>query len=289
MDDYLVSIGFPTFNRVCQAKDRITSLLKQTYQNIELIISNNNPYPDDLDLFVRKLQESDKRVIYYKQSYNIGANKNFQFVLAQSKGTFFMWAADDDSFDSTFVEKAIRHIGDRSAIFSYYSTLSISGEDIQHTVITGIDNNSKYEAMRSFLLNRTPSLIYALFKRVDINWYLTYKKEYDWSDCYFIQRIILSASGYAILPEFLFVATSRGNNYVAVRNRRFNYKSYVIESVLTILSTKLSVFKKIKIIFLLIDVTIKSYFVLEETGYMQKMIFKLYNKVIPNAKYQRLF
>lgn len=289
MDDYLVSIGFPTFNRVCQAKDRITSLLKQTYQNIELIISNNNPDPDDLDEFVRKLQESDKRIFYYKQSINIGANKNFQFVLERSKGFFFMWAADDDSFDSTFIEKAVMNIGVKSAIFCYYTTLSLSGENMHHTIISGIDDVSKFEAMRSFLLNRTPSLIYALFKRNDINWYLTYKKEYDWSDCFFIQRIILSCNGYSVLPSYLFTATSRGNDLMSVRNRKFEYKRYLIESTFDIIKSSLSVSQQLKILFLLIDVTIRSYSVLEKMNFFQILLFRLYNKIVPHVKYQRLF
>src|SRR5690606_4266925 len=59
----------------------------------------DNASTDDTQDVCRQLAESDCRIRYFRQPKNIGPFPNFAFVLNQSRGTFFMWVADDDTLE----------------------------------------------------------------------------------------------------------------------------------------------------------------------------------------------
>jgi glycosyltransferase involved in cell wall biosynthesis len=99
----LVSIGLPTFNRASLIKKALDSLLAQTYGNFELIISDNCS-TDETEKVCREYAIKDKRISYIKQKENIGLIANSLFVLTCASGEYFMWACDDDWWDTKFIE-----------------------------------------------------------------------------------------------------------------------------------------------------------------------------------------
>jgi glycosyltransferase involved in cell wall biosynthesis len=105
----LVSIGIPVYNSEKTLRNALESLLKQTYKNIEFIISDNNS-TDSTASICREYQLIDQRIVFHKQSINIGPSENFDFVLKSSKGDFFMWAAGDDVRSLDFVEVNLRYL-----------------------------------------------------------------------------------------------------------------------------------------------------------------------------------
>ena len=90
----LVSIGVPTFNRPEQLRHCLDGLVKQTYPNLEIIISDNCSTLPEVALVAVEFCSRDNRITYFKQKSNIGAIKNFQYVLSRADGEYFMWAAD---------------------------------------------------------------------------------------------------------------------------------------------------------------------------------------------------
>jgi len=98
----LVSIAIPTYNRAdSYLKEALQSVLNQTYQNFELIVSDNCS-SDDTELVVKNFR--DNRIRYFKQTENIGQNNNCNFCLAQARGKYFMLLYDDDLIDPDFLE-----------------------------------------------------------------------------------------------------------------------------------------------------------------------------------------
>jgi len=102
----LVSVGIPTYNRPQSLKRVLESLVVQSYQNLEIIISDNcseNPEVEDvINEFLKK--DTKNRIRYYRQAKNVGAANNFRFVLDQAKGKYFLWNADDDVRSENFIE-----------------------------------------------------------------------------------------------------------------------------------------------------------------------------------------
>ena len=105
----LVTIGLPVYNGELFLKHALDSLLSQTYENFELIISNNFS-TDNTNLICQDYQKKDKRIRYFQQTKNIGTYQNCLFVLKQSNTTFFQWAAADDLWHDTFLEKNIQFL-----------------------------------------------------------------------------------------------------------------------------------------------------------------------------------
>jgi glycosyltransferase involved in cell wall biosynthesis len=102
----LVSIGLTTFNRPNHLVKAVNQLKHQTYKNLEIIISDDNP-SESKNLISIKRFLNDPRIRYYKSEENKGMNLNFLSVLQRSKGIFFMWAADDDFWELDYIENCV--------------------------------------------------------------------------------------------------------------------------------------------------------------------------------------
>ncbi len=101
----LVTIAIPTYNRADFLKQALESAVKQTYQNIEIIVSDNCS-TDDTEIVAKRF--NDPRIRYFKQSKNIGANPNWNFCLKYAKGVYFLLLQDDDLIDHDFVEVCMK-------------------------------------------------------------------------------------------------------------------------------------------------------------------------------------
>jgi glycosyltransferase involved in cell wall biosynthesis len=100
----LVSVGLPTYNRAPSLRRAVESVLAQDYPNFELIISDNAS-PDGTQALCEEFSRRDSRVRYVCQPVNLGLAKNFEFVLAEARGEFFVWLSDDDWFDPAYLSQ----------------------------------------------------------------------------------------------------------------------------------------------------------------------------------------
>ena len=102
-----LSIGLPVYNGEKFIKESIDSLINQTFQNFEIIISDNSS-TDATEQICKDYVTHDKRIKYYRQFENKGAPANFLKVLGLANGHFFMWAAADDKFENNHLENLIQ-------------------------------------------------------------------------------------------------------------------------------------------------------------------------------------
>ena len=89
----------------------LDSLLNQTYQNLELVISDNAS-TDDTERICREYAARDRRVRYFRQTHNLTQVPNIEFVIHEARGEYFVLGADDDWWHPEFVEK-LKNILDR--------------------------------------------------------------------------------------------------------------------------------------------------------------------------------
>jgi glycosyltransferase involved in cell wall biosynthesis len=102
-----VSIGLPVYNGEKYLKCAIDSILDQTFQDFELIVSDNAS-TDQTEAICREYIEHDLRIRYYRLPNNLGVIKNFNRVFELSKGELFRWATADDFIDPRLVEKCVK-------------------------------------------------------------------------------------------------------------------------------------------------------------------------------------
>lgn len=95
-DRPLVSIGMPVFRQEAYVHGAVRSVLAQHYEKIEVIISDDCS-PDSTPQLCAALADTDPRVRFFPQERRLGHERNFDFVLREARGEFFMWFAGDDA------------------------------------------------------------------------------------------------------------------------------------------------------------------------------------------------
>ena len=104
-----ISIGMPVYNGERFVGEALESLIKQTFADFEIIISDNASTDRTAEI-CRTYAMRDPRIRYVHQPMNVGATRNFQLVLDESVGQYFMWAAADDSWGNSFLEVCLRRL-----------------------------------------------------------------------------------------------------------------------------------------------------------------------------------
>ena len=76
----LVDILVTTYNtNEKYLRKQIESILRQTYKNINIYISDDHSTDNNIGTILKKYAESDERIKLYIQPKNLGYNKNFEF------------------------------------------------------------------------------------------------------------------------------------------------------------------------------------------------------------------
>jgi glycosyltransferase involved in cell wall biosynthesis len=106
----LISVGIPTYNRPHSLKAALNCITSQTYRNLDILISDNASPSGETEQIVRAFMEVDSRIRFFRQGENRGGAFNFDFVEKQATSDYFMWAADDDKWESAnLIEVLSRH------------------------------------------------------------------------------------------------------------------------------------------------------------------------------------
>lgn len=98
-----VSIGMPVYNGEKFLRGALEALLNQTFGDFELIVSDNAS-TDATQAICCEYAARDSRIRYIRQPENRGGLWNFDFVLQEARGTYFLWAAVDDLWSPDFLE-----------------------------------------------------------------------------------------------------------------------------------------------------------------------------------------
>ena len=102
----LVSVGIPVYNGGRYLENSINSIIKQDYQNLEIIISDNAS-TDETFKICTYYALKDKRIRYSREDQNKGSAYNFNKVFDLSNGDYFMWCAHDDYYDPSYIKKCV--------------------------------------------------------------------------------------------------------------------------------------------------------------------------------------
>lgn len=97
-----ISICIPTFNRANILPFAIESVLKQTYQDFELIICDDGSNDGTSELIS---QYQDNRIKYICHVENIGKSNNMRSGFDAATGDYFIKFDDDDRLITEFLEK----------------------------------------------------------------------------------------------------------------------------------------------------------------------------------------
>lgn len=102
----LVTVGVPVYNGGEALRRALDAVLAQEYPNLEIIIADNAS-TDQSPAIIREYlsRRADIRVVRHEQ--NIGASRNFVFLMGEARGKYFFWASCDDYWHPQFVARNV--------------------------------------------------------------------------------------------------------------------------------------------------------------------------------------
>lgn len=125
-----VDILLTTYNtNIKYLKQQIESILKQTYQNFRLLISDDFSKKEEIRTILKEYKEKDERITLYLQEENLGYNKNFEFLLKQANAKYIMFADHDDIWYPQKVEKSVKAIKKNDVDMVYCNANQINEKD----------------------------------------------------------------------------------------------------------------------------------------------------------------
>jgi glycosyltransferase involved in cell wall biosynthesis len=226
-----VSIGMPVYNGEAFIREALDSLLAQTFTDFELIISDNAS-TDGTEMICREYASNDERIRYVRQPENRGATANFQFVLDEAVGAYFMWAAADDRRHPDFLRFALQVLSDDASVgvvFSGMIVKNLLSGDITASSSVGF-NSTRRKPLKAFfrLTQMHSSIIYGLCRTHILRQIKL--KNYDYFDFYVCLWFELN-SNIRVIPLNLYTAGTNGTRIpYSLTGKFIDGKTYIEEA-----------------------------------------------------------
>lgn len=101
-----LTVGLPVYNGEKYLEEALEALLGQSYEDFELVISDNASTDSTGDI-CRRYARRDSRIRYFRQPRNIGLNPNHNFVVMQATGELFKMASHDDLWARDLLKRCV--------------------------------------------------------------------------------------------------------------------------------------------------------------------------------------
>ncbi len=214
----LIGIGLPIFNGETHVAVSIESLLAQTVEDIEIVISDNHS-TDATEQICRDFAARDPRIRYVRHAENRGVAWNFNQAFHLSRGRYFKWASSNDIHEPQYIRRCLEVMeSDAGAVLAYPKTSIID----EHGAVTGTYEDKLNlwwpQAPRRFReYLRRVGLCNALYglMRPEILRRTALLGDYPGSDMIFLGELSFHGT-FAEVPEFLF--RRRYDPQSAIRN-----------------------------------------------------------------------
>lgn len=185
----MVTIGMPVYNDKLFLRKALDSIIAQSFRNFELIISDDNSTDGSSDICAEYAKKDD-RITYIRQPENIGISKNMKYLLDKAKGEYFMWAADDDLWDTNFINTLLGCFKEKGIVSAFCPMVFIDEKDnvlaTPRGRATDYSGNNSFVRLKKLIKIFDDSFGYGLFKRNEIKdvefpiwWWINKKCAYN--------------------------------------------------------------------------------------------------------------
>lgn len=100
----LVTVAIPTHCRPQLLSYTLASVQRQTYLNLEIVVSDNNSKDATYEVVTGFL---DNRIKYHPTGRLLSVDENFNACLSLATGHYFMWLSDDDLIAPNYIEEMV--------------------------------------------------------------------------------------------------------------------------------------------------------------------------------------
>jgi glycosyltransferase involved in cell wall biosynthesis len=122
-----LTIGMSIYNGEKFIQKKLENILSQTFQDFELIISDDSN--DETPKICKSFVNNDKRIRYVHQPIKNGWRWNNVFTLNSSKSDYFVWTSVDDLWEDNFLEENITFLDSNPSFVGSISTIDQFDDD----------------------------------------------------------------------------------------------------------------------------------------------------------------
>lgn len=162
-----VSIGLAVRNGEEYLEAAIDSILCQSFEDFELIVSDNAS-TDRTEEIVQTFAARDRRVRYHRNAVNIGGANNENQTFRMARGEYFRWAAHDDLLAPRLLERLVAILdSDPAVILAHASIIEIDehGKELRLLTRNRATSRLPHERFRDMaVLDHNCEEIYGLMR-----------------------------------------------------------------------------------------------------------------------------
>jgi len=240
----IVSIILPVFNTEEFIEDSLTSILKQSYENLEIIIIDNGSY-DSSPKILDKLKERDERVKLYRLENNQGPGYARNLGVQKATGYYLYFMDSDDYLPRETIKILMNNIGDYPLIFGSHRNVK---SDKAITIVYPGEVSPKLYKKNRFQLLKSRSILNHLIKREYVLQHnIKFSEEYYlFNDVPFKISAVLEAEVVPYIKEAVYFKRIRNDSVLNPSLRQCSRKKYAL-SFFSMYRDNKNKFKHVKI------------------------------------------
>jgi len=151
--NYKVTIAIPVYNGSNYVGEAIQSAIKQTYENLEILVINDGSTDEGLTKKAVEPFLSDKRITYIEKE-NGGVSSALNYAIEHFSGDFLAWLSHDDLIKPESIESKLlmwEKLGSSEKYIISTKTIYINGEGkkIFRAASKSKDVNNVYDILSS--------------------------------------------------------------------------------------------------------------------------------------------
>jgi glycosyltransferase involved in cell wall biosynthesis len=166
-----ITVGLPVYNGGETLAETIKSVLAQTFRQFELLISDNAS-TDNTHEICSFYAHKDERVRHIRHSINIGPVNNFNYLVENSDGEYFIWVASDDTWQPEFLRTLYEALSARPSAGLAFCDIGIidhDGRSISSIELSQLRGKGHFSTVFSYIymepFHGPCNLVYGLFRR----------------------------------------------------------------------------------------------------------------------------
>lgn len=207
----LVTIGCAVYNGEATLERALAAVVAQDYPHLEILVSDDCSTDGSLSIcedFVRQ----DPRIKILRNRENIGLTENFNLLITEATGQYFMWADQDDIRDKSFVSKAVAALeADPDAVLCHSHTGVFQGDpdDLKYIItLKGVDGvESRVLRYFMFLNYFSDTALYGLIRTSALK-QTRLRRHLGAANSLLFELLLLGK--FIQIPEVLYLYSSRG-------------------------------------------------------------------------------
>lgn len=221
-----VSVIVPTHNSNKYINECISSLINQTYKNLEIIVVDDGSTDDTLEIIKTK---KDKRIKIINTKKHIFTGIARNIGIDESNGDYICFLDSDDIFLPDKIEKQLKYMEDNKLNFTYTNFIYLNENNKKHYAKLPKKLDYNHSLKNTSILTSTVMLNMNFFKKEDI-YMPNLEKGQDTATWWRILKKGLIAYNY---PEFLTLyrvhKKSLSSNKISAIKRTWNL--YKLEDI----------------------------------------------------------